>query len=715
MGQSVFSQSWHLVAPLKPRLLSHARIFPHHYRAQRWYVLQDVAGGRFHRLSPAAWEFINRMDGRQTVQRIWDEACAAGGEHVPGQEEIVQLLMQLYTNDLLECDVNPDAAEMFARYKKKRQQKWLQWLMNPLSVKIPLLDPDRFLHHLAAATPWLFRRSGLILWLAVVLPALLLAGEHWGELTNNLSDQALSASNLLLLTLLYPLIKACHEIGHGLALKTYGGAVHEMGLMFLVFAPSPYVEASGASALRSKYQRAVVGAAGMMVELFIAAIALYIWLNVESGMVRALCWNTMFIAGVSTLVVNGNPLMRYDAYYILCDLLEIPNMAQRGQRFLTLWFDRIVCGARELEESDESKSERRWLVGYTITSWLYRFWITVTIILFIAGEFFIFGVILALMSAFGLVVKPAWQGINHVLNSPALQRQRSRAKKITFGGIALILLFVCFVPLPLRSQSEGVIWLPDEAMVRAGDNGNFVRWLSKPGAIVQAGQPLLQMEDPLLAAELAVAEAKVAQAQARYDVEHYRNPAQAGILLQQLQFEQQSLQRARERHARLQVRAGAHGVLTSPNDVDMPGQYFKKGQVLAYILKPERLIVRTAVLQDNIDLVRTRLKSASIRISDNPGAVWDSKILRQTPQAQEELPTAALGLNGGGQLAVDPQDPNGMKLLERVFFLDLEIPQQAGVRTFGARVHVRFEHQAEPLALQGWRRLRQLFLSRLHV
>lgn len=715
MGQSVFSQSWHLAAPLKPRLLSHARIFPHTYRGQRWYVLQDVSGGRFHRLSPAAWELINRMDGRHTMQELWDEACQLGGEHVPSQDEVVQLLMQLYSNDLLDCDVTPDAAEMFARYKKRRWQKWQQWLMNPMSLKIPLLDPDRFLTRWAGHLSWMFGRVGGLLWLAVVLPAMALAFEHWGELTNNLSDQVLSTSNLLVLALVYPFVKAAHELGHGFATKVYGGAVHEMGLMFLVFAPTPYVDASAASAFRSKYQRAVVGSAGMLVEVFIAALALYVWLAVEPGVVRAVAYNVMFIAGVSTLIVNGNPLLRYDAYYILSDLIEIPNMAQRGQRFLATWVDRIVFGARELQMPDETPAERRWLVSYTIISYFYRFYITVVIILFVAGEFFIFGVLLALWSAFGLVIKPAYKGIMHVLDSPGLQRQRTRAKKITFGVLAFILLFVTVVPMPLRSQAQGVVWLPEDALVRAGDSGSFARWLTPPGSKVEVGTPLLLMQDSQLFAELEVARARRDQAQVRYNVERYAKPAQAAVLLQQLQHEERSFARIQERSARLVVTAKVSGVLTIPNAADMDGQYFKKGELLGYVLNQQQLIVRTAVRQDNIDLVRTRLRNAEIRFADAVPVTYQVKVLRHTPGGSDELPTAALGMQGGGELANDPKDANGMKVLERVFFLDLSLPPETRSTTFGGRVFVRFEHESEPLAWQGYRRLRQLFLSRFHV
>lgn len=234
MGRSVFSQSWHNAAELKPRLLPHAHIHPHTYRGQRWYVLQDGAGGRYHRLSPGAYLLVSRMDGIRTVQSLWDEACAIGGDEIPTQDEIVELLMQLHSNDLLHCDVTPDTAELFERYSKRKKLKWKQWILQPTSMRIPLLDPNKFLSHWADHLAWVFTFKGALLWLAIVLPALLLAGLNWKELTLNMSDHILSGSNLFVLALVFPVVKAIHELGHGFATKVWGGSVHEMGLMFLI-------------------------------------------------------------------------------------------------------------------------------------------------------------------------------------------------------------------------------------------------------------------------------------------------------------------------------------------------------------------------------------------------------------------------------------------------------------------------------------------------
>jgi putative peptide zinc metalloprotease protein len=584
-----------------------------------------------------------------------------------------------------------------------------------MSLKVPLLDPDAFLTRLAGNFAWAFTLKGALLWLAVVVPALFLAAQNWEALTANLADRVLSGSNLLVMALVFPLVKALHELGHGFAVKTWGGDVHEMGVMFLVFAPIPYVEASSASAFPSKRRRAAVGAAGMLVEMFLAAVAMYVWLLVEPGLLHAIAYNVMVVAGISTLVVNGNPLLRYDGYYILCDLIEMPNLGQRGPRYLTLLWDRYVFRVRDLEPSPETSAEKRWLVGYTITSWCYRVFITVAIILFIAGEFFIFGVLIALWATASLLLLPVWKAVKHVLHAPHLHQRRQQAVRLSLALTAGAVLLLGVVPAPLRTQAEGVVWLPEQSMLRAGGDGIFLRWMVEPGSRVERGAPVLLMEDPLLAAELEVARAKLMQAAAHYRAEQFESPDRAQIARDKLDQEQRVLARTEERAAQLVVASEAEGVLVVAQPQDMPGQFFRKGELLGYVLEGKEFIVRVVVRQDDIDLARTRFKAARLRLADDIRTVHTATMIREMAGGINELPSPALGPNGGGTVMVDPTDDSGVKTLERVFIFDLKLPPAASPKAFGERVYVRFDHGSEPLFAQGYRRLRQLFLSRFSV
>lgn len=715
MSRSLFSPFWHSVAELRPRLIPQATIHRHVYRNQIWYVVQDQSGGRYHRLSQSAHAIVASMDGSHTVEALWEQANTKADDDACTQNDLVDLLVQLHAADLLQADVTPDSAALFERFKKKRREKLKQWLVNPLSLKIPLVNPEPYLQRWAPAFYWCFTKLGLVLWLMIVLPALVLAGQNWNVLTNGLSDQVLSSSNLLVMAFVYPVVKLLHELGHAVATKAWGGKVHEMGLMFLVFAPVPYVDASASSSFPSKYQRAIVAAAGMLTELLLAALAMYVWLITEPGIVRAVAFNTMFIAGVSTLVVNGNPLLRYDGYYILSDLIEIPNLAQRGQKYCTYLWDRYVFGVRDLDPPHDSIQEKRWLAAYTPLAWCYRVFVTISIILFIASEFFIFGVLLALWSSFTLFVQPLWKAYKHVVSSPALQRRRSQAIRISLGIAAGILIFAVACPLPLSTRADGVVWLPDQSILHAGGSGFFQRWLVSPGAIVTKGMPLYVIDDKLLAAELEVSLAKVEEAAANFRAEQFNDPVKAAVTARQLEQEQEILRRKQEQAGKLIGYAEAAGTLVAAQPQDMPGQYYKKGDLIGYVLESNQLIARVAVSQHDIDLVRTRFKAAEMRLAGMVREIFSASIARQMPGGVEELPTAALSLSGGGRIPTLPNDPEGLKTIERVFLIDFQLPPQAMTSVFGERVHVRFDHGYEPLAMQGLRRLRQLFLSRFGV
>ena len=330
MADSPFSDSWYRVAELKPRLRSHAKIHRHLYRGKVWYVLQDLSVDRSLRFSEGAYYVIGLMDGRRTNQEIWEAAAERFGDDAPAQDEIIQILSQLHSSDLLQADMPPDTLELQQRRGKQQKLKFKSGILNPISVTIPIADPERFLAwSLPFIKPFLGRVGGIV-WLSVVSLAIVLASTHWTDLTRNILDRILVPENLILIFLVFPVLKLFHEFGHAYATKAFGGEVHEMGVMMIVFTPIPYVDATSANSFREKWKRVGVSAAGLVVELFLASLALFIWLGAEPGAVRSVAFNVMLIAGVSTVLFNANPLIRFDGYYILSDWLEIPNLRGRA-------------------------------------------------------------------------------------------------------------------------------------------------------------------------------------------------------------------------------------------------------------------------------------------------------------------------------------------------------------------------------------------------
>lgn len=715
MVKSRFSQLWYRVELLRPRLRSHLEIRRHTYRGQIWYVIRDSASGRLHRFTSNAYAVIGLMDGSHTVQEIWEKASLRLGDFAPSQDEVITLLGQLHGADLLQCDVPPDALELFRRSRSQARAEKTQSLLNPLAIRIPVCDPDPFLARLAPLFRPLFGMGGLLIWLAIVIAALVSAGHHWEELSNNVLDRVMSPQNLLLVWLLFPFIKIFHELGHGLAAKAWGGEVHDLGIMLLVFTPVPYIDVSSSAAFEKPSRRMAVAAAGMMFELFLASIALAVWIHVEPGLVRNCAYNVMLVAGLSTLLFNSNPLIRYDGYYILSDFLEIPNLAQRSRVYLQYLVDRYAFGFSEKEPPVDSLQEKLWFILYAPASWIYRLLLIGGIGLFLAQKFLLIGVIVTGWSVLSMLVLPGFRAIKYLLTDPRLRTRRGRALTVSTAVVAAAAWGILALPVPLSTVVEGVVWLPEESFVRAGTDG-FVRSIvTTSGSFVSADDTLLVSEEPTLKAEEQVIRAKIVELTAQHRAQQREDRVQAEILLEQLGHEQARLRRVLERRNDLVVKGKATGMLVIPQQEDLPGRYMKQGETIGYIFPPSRVTVRAVVPQEQVSLVRQRTHRVDARLARDLARVYRVSLVREVPAASEHLPSKTLSVEGGGSTVVDPRESTGTKTFSRTFQFDLELPLDWSAVGVGDRVYLRFDHGLEPLALRWWRSVRQIFLSRLDV
>lgn len=715
MSEALFSPSWYRVADLMPRLRSHAALHRHRYRGQIWYVLQDRSNERYHRFSPSAFSFIGLMDGTRSVQEIWDLSSSRLGDQAPTQPDVVRLLSQLHAADVLQCDISPDTAELLARYDTQRRRKWQRRLMNVFAWQIPLFDPERFMQQFVPLVRPFCSWWGAVLWCLIVGPALLIGAVHWSDLTADLIDRATAPQNLVLLWLLFPVIKALHEFGHAFAVKVFGGEVHEMGIMLLVLSPVPYVEASASSAFASKWQRAIVGAAGMIVELVLAAIALYIWVSVEPGTVRTLAYNTILIAGVSTVIFNGNPLLRFDGYYILADILEIPNMRQRANAYLGYLCERYLFGRNDAPAPYDSAGERVWFVTYALSSFIYRVVVVFAILLYLTDQLFVLGVLFAVVTAGTWFVLPLGKGVKYLFTSPRIRLVRGRAIAVSIAVMAGLAALLTLVPAPFRTRAEGVVWVPDEAFVRAEVDGFVKRVVAAPGSSVKPGDLLVVCEDPAIETDVKVLEAQLREITARIRERLVDDVVKAHMLEEEQRHIRQKLARARERRSELVIRSRSAGTFVLPKAGDLPGRFVKRGDLLAHVVDLKTITVRTIVDQQDIDLIRSRNHAVQVRLAERPADPMPATMARLVPAASEELPSPALGSEGGGQVPLDPRDEKGRKALKRLFQVDLELPAQNGIVNVGGRVYVRFDHGTEALVTQWYRQGRQLFLARFNV
>jgi len=725
-----FSESWYRVADLSPRLRSTVQVHRQHFRGQMWHVLQDPGSNQFFRLNEPAYHFVAMLDGERTVAEVWRTCNEQLEDSAPTQGEAIQLLGQLYTSNLLQAELPPDAEGLFRRYHKRRKREVQGYLTNLLFIRLPLIDPDRFLERWVGIVGWIFSWAGFAVWLAFIGAGMYFVVGKWGALYDQ-SNRVLDPENLPFLYLSFVIVKAFHEFSHAFACKKFGrksgtgGEVHVMGIMFLVFMPLPYVDASSAWAFRSRRHRVVVGAAGMLVELAIASIATVIWAFTSEGTVHSLAYNAMFIASVSTLLFNGNPLLRFDGYYILSDLIEIPNLSERSKQYIYYLVKKYVWGVRQARNPAHSRGEKAWFVFYGIASTAYRVFICIRILLFLGDrlprQFFVFAVVLGSTAAVGWIAVPLYKFVRYLFTNSELMRVRGRAMLTTFVVFASLVTGVGIIPAPDRVRIEGVVEPERLAIVHTEVEGRIVSYLDSD-RMVAAGDVLFEAENLELDTEIEriLSEREAARAKWRAAM-HEENHSAARVQAEDIARLGGLLAEKRKTRSELTRRAPVDGKWISPEIDRYDGVWVKRGERMGMVASVDDIIIRAVADQDvpvaDIDTYVKGVKDAAqFRVKGRPPLEVTSPELTGTvteilPAGKKQLPSRALGYAAGGSIPVDVKDRKGTEATRR--FHEIHIVPQAGARLqSGQRVIVRIELPAKPLASQWWRSLLQLMQGR---
>jgi len=715
MSRSLFSSSWYRVADLKPRLRSHTVIHRQVFRGKVWHILQDHQTGRFHSLSPMANLMLCLMDGRRTMRDIWEAAGRKASDDPPTQDETIQLLAQLHGADLLQGEIPPDFDEMAERSGKANQRRMMQQLRNPMALRVPLFDPDRMLDLTAPFVRPLFTVPGFLAWLALVLTGVVLAVIHWPELTSDISDRVLATENVAAIMCVYPLVKSLHELGHAYATKIWGGEVHEVGVMLLVFIPVLYVDASASAAFSQKHRRIIVGAAGILVEMALAAIATIVWLQGSPGLGRTVAFNVMLIGGVSTLLFNGNPLLRFDGYYIFSDLIEIPNLGSRANAYFLYLVQKHLFKIDDIESPVIVPSEAKWLLGYAALSFAYRMIVSLGIALFLATRLFVIGLVMAIWSVIAIAILPIFKGAKFLATSSRLRGQRRRAFAVVGALAAAAAMILFLIPLPYSTVAEGVVIVPDQAEVRAKTEGFVTQVAAAPGADVQPHQTLIALEDPILDAKVEVIEAQLDETRQRLDAVRQIDRVQAEMFEEQAAHLAERLAAVRVQEQGLNVDSDQSGRFVVARAEDMPGRFVKRGDLLGYVIANGNPVIRVLAPQADVDLIRQSTTVVEAHLAEDLEHPIAARILREAPAAQQDVPSLALTTRGGGTIALDPSRTQRPQALFSFFQIDVELLEPTGARRLGSRVYVRFKHGDEPVAWRILRSLRQFFLGQFRV
>lgn len=725
MEASLLSSQWFRVATLKPHLRPQVNVARQQARGQLWYVLHNEASGRFHRVNDRAYEVVGRLDGELTVDGLWRELIKQQGDDAPSQDDVLRVLGQLAEADLLQAEHMPDLRRQVER-SQAREQAQARGRVHPLSFRVKLFDPSPWLHRLGGLSRLVFNRVSLWLWIALIATGAWVAAQQGPELMAHARSSLSQPRVLLTMWLIYPLLKALHEFGHALALRRWGCATHEVGLTFLLLMPLPHVDATSSLRLPDRWARATIAAAGIMVELGAAAVAVLVWAAVQPGLLRDVALVVLTLGGVSTLVFNGNPLMRYDGYHFICDALGLPNLAGRSQarwrQRLTHWTARLL-GSPVLDADDVSlrqdRIERLALWLHAPAAWVWRLTVGTVIVAWLAGLSTWLAVAGAVWVAWGLLAAPIAAWVTDVSSAPELAPVRVRARALMLVGVGALLLATLAWPWPATLHADGLVWLPQEAQVRSGSPARLSEALARDGELVKPGQPLMKLVADELLTEQAVLQARIAASEAQRSAAWATDPVGVSQAEEAVARDRAALAEVERRLAGLTVRAGVAGRLVWPHAADMAGRDVAEGEVLAQVLPPGGARVLVVVTEADVGLWREALRrrregddDLHVMLADTRGTVLPARLVRQVPAALDRLPAPALGSAAGGPIEVDPADPDGTRPLHPVFTLELAVPQALAERV-GSRAQVRLTLAPQTLVDRVFFRMRQLLLSHM--
>ncbi|MCC6579219.1 MAG: PqqD family peptide modification chaperone [Phycisphaeraceae bacterium] len=723
MERPTFSQSWSRVSHLTPTLRPHVQITRQLFRGDPWHVVHDPISNNFFRLNPVAYHFVGLLDGKRAVDDAWQLTTQRYADAAPTQNEVISLLGQLNQSNLLRVDLPADAQQLLQRSRQRRIKHWTGQAMSILFLRIPIFNPNRILTWTLPLVRPLVSPLGLGLWVIWMAYCLYRFLPELGVFFNS-ADSVLAPSNWGWMALLFTLIKAWHEFGHGIVCKRLGGVVPEFGVMMLVLFPAPYVDATASWSFTDKWKRLIVAAAGMIFELPVAGAAALVWIhethNNPGSLTQQLAYNAVFLASITTILFNANPLLRFDGYYMLSDLLEVPNLYDRSSKHLKWLVQRWAFGMENAQPVSTLPGEQGILLAYGIGSQIYRVLVLTGIILFIAGKLLALGVLMAVWSLIAWLVVPVAKFFHWLATSPQLHEKRRRAMLVTAGFIVIVGGGLGVWPVPEHRRAEGIVESAKAGEVVMQSDGFVTKVLVDAGQHVEQGQALIEAENPVMDAHRAELVAQLNQMQLARRKALPTDPVAMRAAEAKAQSIAEELQDIDRRLSDLVLRSPQSGTLIGDPMQQLQGRFIKRGQVIAKVADLTDVRVTALVSQSqSADAFFSKIQKVELRSVSRRQVAMASHLIKAFDSGRTELPHPALGTSGGGTIAMDPSDPKGHRVLRPQFELWLHWPDTAADKDIpallGQRVYVRFTLPPRPLLDQWLRRIRMVIRDRLSI
>ncbi|MBY0586909.1 peptidase M50 [bacterium] len=694
---------------IKVRMRPDLVINQQRYGGQSYFIIKDPVGLRYFRFREEELFLLQQLDGYKNLDDVRHEFVEKFRPQRLSVPELERFVSQLLQAGLATAQTPQAGQRLYERYKKKQRDKLKQMFLNVLYLKVPVFDPERLLGRLMPYTYFLFTIPFLLLATMFGLASLLLVLVNWSTFISKLPAyyDFFTVRNVIFMWITLGVVKVLHEFGHGLSCKRFGGEVHEMGLLFLVFTPCLYCNVTDAWMLPNKWHRAIIGAAGMYVELILSSMFVWIWWYTEPGLLNTLSLSIIFVCSVSTVLFNANPLLRFDGYYILADLAEIPNLRERSNKYLGTVAGQLFLGEDPVKDPFAPQKNRWLFVTYAVAAYLYRILITVTILYFLYTflrpyKLGVISAMIAVAAGSSMVIVPIYRMIKTLSGKWRTLKVDKVRMAVSIPTALIVIATVVLFPLPMRVDAPLIMQPKNATVVTVPRQSKLENLWVKDGDPVMPGQLLAKFVEPMLEIQYGSARREYDQQihlEKSYRAMDQDGKAEDAHLASDAAYRVMRLLEGEIKKLDIVVPPGTEGVALSPPRPNDVGKFFKPGDLFCQIGDPTKLEAYIVVPQSEIGLIQEALAAGGsaenlrvwVKLAGHVGSILEARIAEISQEEITELPQA-LSNKAGGQVPTTTNKQSNKEIPQfRSYAVIVDIDNTDRSLSSGLRGAARFD------------------------
>lgn len=663
------------------------------YQGEPAYVIHDPVRFSSHRLPLETYRVLTALGPGRTLGAVFDALVAEGVFTLSEEDEFYDLITTLYHSRLIVLPFH-DGKKLFQAYEKLTAAARKHRLVGFIFFQVPLANPDAFLTKTAPKLRWLFTKAFFVIWAIAAVAALTIVAKRASDFAEPFNG-ILALQNLPFLWLSFIGLKVWHEFGHGYACKVFGGAVPEMGTILIAGNPLAYVDATSAWSFPERRKRLIVMFGGMYFESLLAIPAVFIWAFTTNPLLQSFAFNIIITATLVTLLFNLNPLMKFDGYFILSELLGIQNLRGRSEHQLKSYLKRAFLGIKS-ETLQGSARLRTMFVSYSIASAIYRAGLILRISLMVAERFFLLGVAMAAFYIVTSVVAIGRKLWAYLMHDPETEHIRARCRAIAFGLAVGIPAILTLVPVPFGVVTDGVIGFETEYFVRVDTPGEFVGPSIPAGQTITAGSELVVLSNPMTELNHAVARNRLVEAEVAWQVAREEGIVESARLETQVHQLQKETANAELSVERLRLVSPGNGQLVRNLDQTSRGSFLRRGSAVAVVVNGKP-VLRTWLNEEQLKTVVSEPGTqVEARVAGRDMHTFRGEIIAVEQAAQTVFEETALTPAAGGTIVVDPRTK---KPVEPLFKVEIAaLTDSIRFDDHGSRISLRFQRAPESIA-----------------